>query len=197
MREKKDRLRSLAQLAVFEATNDQACPRCKGTQFEIKDPTEPCKPCKGTGRYRIKDSQRSRAIGVSRQSWAQLWDERYKNIKFASICCGADHKCTDVRNILEKEDNPRWDKISHYFMDFESKEEAKKALGFKQVPFYVVLNDEGEIVMMGSKKYIDFDNLPGMVHPTPIKVEKKAESVPSPTNVAAAEEAFAILDLDF
>lgn len=124
-------------------------------------------------------------------------DERYKNIKFASICCGADHKCTDVRNILEKEDNPRWDRISHYFMDFDGKEEAKKALGFKQVPFYVVLNDEGEIVMMGSKKYIDFDNLPGMVHPTPIKVEKKAESVPSPTNVAAAEEAFAILDLDF
>ena len=60
--------------------------------------------------------------------------------------------------------------MSHFFMSHESKEEAKKILGFRQVPFYVVLNKEGDIVQMGSKKQIDFENLPGMKLP-----EKKVE----------------------
>ena len=59
-------------------------------------------------------------------------DERYKNVKFASICCGTGSSSDDARNIVEKEDSPRWDKISHFFMDLDSKEEAKKILGFKQ-----------------------------------------------------------------
>mmetsp|Transcript_15969 Transcript_15969/g.33736 ORF Transcript_15969/g.33736 Transcript_15969/m.33736 type:complete len:172 (+) Transcript_15969:169-684(+) len=115
-------------------------------------------------------------------------DERYKNIKFASIVCDS---CDGARDIIEKDNNPRWDRISHFFMDHDHKEEAKRVLGFKQVPFYVVLNEEGEIVQMGSKKYIDFDNLPGMVQP---KVEERG-------NVFAEEKkedgAFEILDLDF
>ena len=72
-------------------------------------------------------------------------------------------------------------------MDLDSKEEAKKILGFKQVPFYVVLDSDGDIVQMGSKKYIDFDNLPGMVQPEVVKEEKKEED----------RGDFAILDLDF
>ena len=117
-------------------------------------------------------------------------DERYKNVKFASICCGTGSSSDESRNIIEKEDSPRWDKVSHFFMDLESKEEAKKILGFKQVPFYVVLNDEGEIVQMGSKKYIDFDNLPGMEQPEEVIAgeEKKDDD---------DGEGFAILDLDF
>ena len=118
-------------------------------------------------------------------------DERYKNVKFASICCGTGTSSDESRNIIEKEDSPRWDKVSHFFMDLESKEEAKKILGFKQVPFYVVLNDEGEIVQMGSKKYIDFDNLPGMEQPEEVVTseEKKDDNNDG--------EGFAILDLDF
>eukprot|EP00579_Thalassiosira_antarctica_P005215 CAMPEP_0201893284 /NCGR_PEP_ID=MMETSP0902-20130614/38312_1 /ASSEMBLY_ACC=CAM_ASM_000551 /TAXON_ID=420261 /ORGANISM="Thalassiosira antarctica, Strain CCMP982" /LENGTH=169 /DNA_ID=CAMNT_0048425021 /DNA_START=52 /DNA_END=561 /DNA_ORIENTATION=+ len=113
-------------------------------------------------------------------------DERYRNVKFASICCDSGD---GARNIIDKDDIPRWGKVSHFSMDHEHKEEAKKILGFKQVPFYVVLNEEGEIVQMGSKKYIDFDNLPGM---TQQKVEE----------LKFAEEkkddgAFEILDLDF
>ena len=59
-------------------------------------------------------------------------------------------------------------------------------LGFKQVPFYVVLNEEGDIVQMGSKKKIDFDNLPGMEPPKVVEEETKEEN-----------GAFEILDLDF
>ena len=115
-------------------------------------------------------------------------DERYKNVKFASICCGTGSSSDDARNIVEKEDSPRWDKISHFFMDLDSKEEAKKILGFKQVPFYIVLDSDGDIVQMGSKKNIDFDNLPGMVQPEVIEEEKKEED---------RGDNFAILDLDF
>jgi hypothetical protein len=87
-------------------------------------------------------------------------DERYENVKFASICCDS---CDGAREIIEKDDSPRWEKLEHFFMDTEHKEEAKRVLGFGRVPFYVVLNEEGDIVQMGSKKNIDFDNLPGMV----------------------------------
>ena len=71
-------------------------------------------------------------------------------------------------------------------MDHENKEKAKELLGFKQVPFYVVLNEEGDIVQMGSKKKIDFDNLPGM---EPLKVAEE--------ETKEENGAFEILDLDF
>lgn len=74
-------------------------------------------------------------------------------------------------------------------MGFEYKEMAKKVLGFKSVPFLVVLNEEGEIVQMGGKKQIDFDNIPGMVkESSPRGVEE---------NQFGEERGFAIMDLDF
>ena len=118
-------------------------------------------------------------------------DERYKNVKFASICCDS---CDGARNIIEKDDSPRWDRVSHFFMDQENKEEAKKILGFKQVPFYVVLNEEGDIVQMGSKKYIDFDNLPGMIQP---KAEEEGKHGSVEEEKKEESSAFEILDLDF
>lgn len=81
MREREDRLRSLAQLAIFEATNDQACPRCKGTQYDPKRPSVSCTPCRGTGRYRIKDYQRAKALGVSDSVWCNVWKLRYRDIE--------------------------------------------------------------------------------------------------------------------
>lgn len=113
-------------------------------------------------------------------------DERYKDVKFVSICCDS---CDGARDIIEKNDRPRWHRVSHFFMDHEHKEEAKRILGFKQVPFYVVLNKEGEIVQTGSKKYINFNNLPGMVQP---KVERNAFGEEN-----KEDGAFEILDLDF
>jgi hypothetical protein len=74
-------------------------------------------------------------------------------------------------------------------MDHEHKEEAKRVLGFGRVPFYVVLNECGDIVQMGSKKHIDFDNLPGMIQPKEddSPEEKKDDD----------DGAFQIFDLDF
>lgn len=126
-------------------------------------------------------------------------DERYQQIKFASICCDS---CDGARNIIDQNDTPRWDKMSHYFMEHEYKELAKSMLGFKQVPFYVVVNVKGEIVQMGSKKHIDFDNLPGMVPDVfEVIVDEKKEGrlgMASPTSVTdQVFQTFQIDDLDF
>lgn len=68
----------------------------------------------------------------------------------------------------------------------EHKEEAKRILGFKQVPFIVVLDQNGDIVQMGSKKQIDFENIPGM---SKVKEQPKVEA-------SSGERAF-VLDDDF
>lgn len=84
------------------------------------------------------------------------------NVQFVSICLDS---CDGARNIIERDDEVRWSNIRHYHMEVEHKEAAKQVLGFAQVPFYVVLNDRGEIVMKGSKKRVNFDEVPGVVRP--------------------------------
>ena len=97
--------------------------------------------------------------------------------------------CDGARDIIEQEDKPKWDKITHFFMDHDDKEVAKRVLGFKQVPFYVVLDKDGDIVQMGSKKQIDFDNIPGVIKEEPAKGD-----IGEANN---SNGAFEILDLDF
>jgi arsenate reductase-like glutaredoxin family protein len=86
--------------------------------------------------------------------------EEYQNVYFASICCD---RCDGAREIIEEDDELRWKHIHHYYMDPTSKEEAKRLLEFHQVPFYVILNEQGEIVQKGSQKYFDFTNIPGAI----------------------------------
>lgn len=86
-------------------------------------------------------------------------DPKFSNVRFVSICCD---KLDGAREILEKEEELRWSHISHYFMEHIHKEEAKKMLGFISVPFYVLLNDAGEVVQKGSSKTFDFEAIPGM-----------------------------------
>ena len=84
----------------------------------------------------------------------------YANVHFSSIVLD---ECDGARNIIETpDDQPRWSHINHYYMDRDYKENAKDVLGFNQVPFYVVLNERGEIIQKGSKKQIDFKHIPGV-----------------------------------
>ncbi|GFH46930.1 hypothetical protein CTEN210_03404 [Chaetoceros tenuissimus] len=105
----------------------------------------------------------------------------YQNVEFTSIVLD---ECDGARNIIEQDDEPRWQNINHFYMDKEFKETAKEALGFNQVPFYVVLNEKGEIVQKGSKKNIDFDEVPGIVRPEP----EDKENVAPRSNEAKVEE---------
>lgn len=105
-------------------------------------------------------------------------DPKYQDVQFISICCD---KLDGARNIIEKEDDLRWQNMEHYFMSQDDKETAKKLLGFQQVPFYVVLDEEGNIQQSGGGKQVDFEDVPGIVRPetppaSPIKGKTLSES---------------------
>ena len=94
----------------------------------------------------------------------------YANVQFTSIVLD---ECDGARNIIEEPDEePRWGNINHYYMDTDYKELVKASLGMKQVPFYVVLNENGEIVQKGSKKQVDFESIPGIIKPKVVEEEK-------------------------
>jgi hypothetical protein len=96
-------------------------------------------------------------------------DPKYENVNFVSICCD---QLDGARNIIEKDDDLRWQNVNHYFMSQSDKEQAKKELGFKSVPFYVVLDEEGTITQKGNQKAIDFEEVPGVVRPEPPVVKQ-------------------------
>jgi hypothetical protein len=93
-------------------------------------------------------------------------DPKYKDVQFISIVCD---QLDGARHIIEKDDDLRWQNVSHYYMDHQNKERAKKLLGFQQVPFYVVLDENGAITQSGNSKQVDFDEVPGVVHPEEAK----------------------------
>jgi len=84
----KEKLRSLTQLIIFELTTTPRCPRCHGTKFNQH--LNPCKACDGTGFYKIKDSQRARAIGVSPSTWQRVWLFRHAEVLSLIATCEAD-----------------------------------------------------------------------------------------------------------
>jgi len=90
-------------------------------------------------------------------------DPKYSNVEFTSIVLDA---CDGARSIIEENGHDRWSNVRHYFMDKSFKEEAKSLLGFQQVPFYVVLDEKGDIVQKGGSKQVDFDEIPGIVRHT-------------------------------
>lgn len=89
--------------------------------------------------------------------------------------------------------------MQHYFMESQHKEQAKQILGFKSVPFYVMMNEDGEITQKGSK--VDFDDVPGVVRRDDgkenvvplisLQVKKLVSSEPQ------QERLFELDDLDF
>ncbi len=106
-------------------------------------------------------------------------DPKYKDVQFISICCD---KLDGARDIIEMKDDLRWQNINHYFMGKEDKELAKKILGFQQVPFYVVVDENGSIQQSGNGKQVDFEEIPGIVRPkevapaSPTKEETNPQS---------------------
>ena len=89
-------------------------------------------------------------------------DPRYQNVKFISICVD---RLDGARDIIEKDDDLRWQNVDHYFMSESDKEKAKKELGFKSVPFCVVMDKYGAVAQMGEPHTIDFNDVPGVVRP--------------------------------
>jgi hypothetical protein len=78
-----------------------------------------------------------------------------QSVHFVSLCLG--DRIDAAREILEEPDVPRWNDLQHYFMDFENKERAKQILQFKTVPYYVVLNQDNDMVHCGTK--LDYESI--------------------------------------
>lgn len=117
-------------------------------------------------------------------------DSCYEDVQFISICCD---KLDGAREIIEKEEETRWRNVAHYYMSHDNKEKLKKIFGFQAVPFYVMVNEQGEITQMDNK--VDFDLVPGMK-----REEKENEMegfVDIEKTVAADERVFVLDELDF
>lgn len=82
-------------------------------------------------------------------------DSAYKHIQFMSICCD---KLDGARDIIDQDLEPRWKNVAHYFVDKNEKEVAKQVLGFSSVPFYVVANSSGVILLKGTQQEVDFNS---------------------------------------
>ena len=97
IREKgQDKIRSLTQLIIFELTNTPRCSKCNGTKFNRN--LKPCKPCDGTGFYRIKDAQRARALDINPSTWQRVWAYRYADV----LSVIATHEAEALRTIGKK-----------------------------------------------------------------------------------------------
>lgn len=134
-----------------------------------------------------------------------LLAEQHFQVQFVSICCDS---LDGAREIIEKPSERRWSRVQHFFMDPKHKEEAKRLLGFRQVPFYVVVDTHGEITQMGSSRTVDFDQLQNlvvdhrendtenMVHVVKDSKECLSNERPELGNIQT-ERVFIIEDLDF
>ena len=97
IREKgEEKIRSLTQLIIYELTNAPRCPKCKGTKFNRN--LKPCKSCEGTGFYRIKDTQRAKAMKISPSTWQRVWSYRYADV----LGVVATHEADALRRIGKK-----------------------------------------------------------------------------------------------
>ena len=116
-----------------------------------------------TGKYTVIDFWTTKCTNCPEaldklDNLATRQEYKLKKVSFASINCDSE---TGARNIIDEFDTPRWLNVDHYHMETEFKEQAKKELGFRQVPFLVVLNERGEIVQKGSPKQVDLTKLVG------------------------------------
>lgn len=68
----------LADLALDEALAPRVCRRCRGAALQQNQ--RACPACNGKGRLGADGGQCSRALGVSRQSWCQVWRRRLDDV---------------------------------------------------------------------------------------------------------------------
>lgn len=78
---RENKIKGLFELVLFESTKLPVCSHCRGKGERItKGKLADCNPCRGTGYYRIKKSEKARYLGVSKQAWVS-WESRYHDVK--------------------------------------------------------------------------------------------------------------------
>src|SRR3990167_6653011 len=81
-----DWLLDLSRLALYEDIDPQVCTICKGVgQVVIKSKIVVCGGCGGSQRASLRDSDRSRLMGIDRSGWSRVWRDRYNDLKGHTI----------------------------------------------------------------------------------------------------------------
>lgn len=78
---RREKLESLLELVLFEKTKVPTCSYCWGrgermTQGKLTE----CNPCRGTGKYRIKDTEKAAMLGIKSASWG-VWEPRMTEVR--------------------------------------------------------------------------------------------------------------------
>ena len=82
-----DFLLDMSYLMLAESVDPHTCTWCHG-RAEVKPETGPvitCGACEGTGRRRIRDTDRARLMGLSKSSWSDPWGERYREAQIETV----------------------------------------------------------------------------------------------------------------
>ncbi len=80
-----EKIRGLVQLIIFELTSTPRCPKCKGTKYNRA--LKQCKPCEGTGFYKIRNSHRAKALKINQSTWNRVWEFRYSEALSLVLNC--------------------------------------------------------------------------------------------------------------
>lgn len=75
-----EKLVILLYLAICEKVATNVCPSCRGTKYSILRPSEHCRTCRGTGKWKIDDYIKAKAIGISKSAYSQTWRERFDDL---------------------------------------------------------------------------------------------------------------------
>jgi len=90
---RKEFVLDMSFMMLAEAVDPNTCRWCWG-RAEVKPEDGPvivCSACDGQGRRKIRDLDRARIMGISKQSWSTNWAERYQEIQDETV-----HKWEDL-----------------------------------------------------------------------------------------------------
>lgn len=114
---------------------------------------------------------------------------QHPDVECLSICCDS---LDGAREILECSKERAWPALSHYFMAYDDKEIAKQVLGFRSVPYYLVVDETGDLVHAG--KTFSWDDV-SLVSTPAISTQTNPKEMASPRSPRSS--ILVIDDLDF
>jgi thiol-disulfide isomerase/thioredoxin len=77
----------------------------------------------------------------------------------------------------------QWENLTHLYMTFEAKEQAKKAFGFKAVPFVAVFSADGALRFAGEPGDVDFATVFDAPPVAQLAADLESKASVSPTSV--------------
>lgn len=71
------RLRTMADMAIYEIIVKPPCPSCKGAKHDPENPSHKCAACNGVGRKQDSGRKYARTLEIDESTWRNTWEARY------------------------------------------------------------------------------------------------------------------------